>query len=373
MVLRRAGVLAGFSSSLLAFALAALGGCAETAEAAQPTAIHEGGVIADDAPPPDRRVIADDALPDRAAMVAETGSGEDGSPGRDGDMEIDAGRAVDADGGIAIDAGRAVDADGDAPAALRCNGYEALCDRPFDQVVFATTHNSMSNADDGWLIPNQMHPIFRQLEDGVRAFLIDTYSYLGAGYLCHQSCLLGNKPLIPALTEIARFLQDHRNEVLALDIEDHLGATETDDAFRTSGLAAFVYTHAAGEAWPTLRNMIASGHRVFVGAEMGGPPPAWYHHFYDLAWDTPYTFRNATEFSCAENRGSRNNALFLLNHWIENPIASEDLSRTANARDVLLGRARQCQMESGRLPNFIAVNHYSVGDLFAVVRELNGL
>jgi hypothetical protein len=62
-----------------------------------------------------------------------------------------------------------------------------------------------------------------------------------------------------------------------------------------------------------------------------------------------------------------------LNHWLENPLPDENLSRMANARDVLLNRARQCQMESGKLPNFVAVSHYAVGDLFAVVRELNGL
>jgi hypothetical protein len=44
-----------------------------------------------------------------------------------------------------------------------------------------------------------------------------------------------------------------------------------------------------------------------------------------------------------------------------------------SAHDVLLGRAQQCRTESGKFPNVVAVNHYAVGDLFAVVRELNGL
>ena len=258
-------------------------------------------------------------------------------------------------------------------SGMRCNGDEALCDRRFDEVVFPATHNAMSNADDGWVVPNQTHPMLRQLQDGIRAMLIDTYSNLGTGYLCHSSCLIGSRKLVDALSEMADFLRAHPNEVLTLVIEDHLSAADTETAFVASGLVDFVYIHPSGAAWPTLRTMIASGHRVVVGAEMGQPPPAWYHHFYDLAWDTPYTFKSVSEFSCAQNRGVRTNALFLLNHWIENPFPSEQLSQIANAHDTLLGRARQCQQESGKLPNFVAVNHYSVGDLFQVVRELNGL
>jgi hypothetical protein len=262
----------------------------------------------------------------------------------------------------------------DAPG-MRCNGYQELCDRRFDQVVFPAAHNAMSNADDGWVFPDQTHSIARQLDDGIRAMLIDTYSYLGSSYLCHTSCLLGNKKLADALGEMATFLRAHPNEVLTLDIEDHLSAADTEAAFVSSGLAEFVYVHPsdAGAPWPTLRTMIESGHRVLVGAENGQPPPPWFHHFYDLAWDTPYTFKTTADFSCAQNRGVRTNALFLLNHWLENPLPDETLSQTANAHDTLLGRARQCQRESGKLPNFVAVNHYSTGDLFQVVRELNGL
>jgi hypothetical protein len=273
----------------------------------------------------------------------------------------------------AFDAGPDRDAGGADASGIRCNGYEALCDRRFDEVVFPTTHNAMSNADDGWVVPNQTHPMLRQLQDGIRAMLIDTYSNVGTGYLCHSSCLIGSKKLVDALSEMADFLRTHPNEVLTLVIEDHLSAADTETAFVASGLVDFVYVHPSGAEWPTLRTMVTSGHRVVVGAEMGQPPPAWYQNFYDLAWDTPYTFQSVSDFSCAENRGMRTHALFLLNHWIENPFPSEQLSQTANARDTLLGRARQCQTESGKLPNFVAVNHYSVGDLFQVVRELNGL
>jgi hypothetical protein len=255
--------------------------------------------------------------------------------------------------------------------ALRCNGHPALCDRRLDQVVFPATHNSMSSADDGWLAPNQTHTIKRQLEDGVRALLIDTHAWRGGSYLCHSICEIGNRPLVDGLRDIAAFLRGNPNEVLVLIIEDGVSPADTETAFKASGLAELVYVRAG--AWPTLRQMIAANQRLVVTAENGRPPPAWYHHVWDLAWDTPYSFKSTADFSCKQNRGSRANDLFLLNHWLENPLPTEGQSATANAREVLLGRARQCQTESGKLPNFVAVNHYSVGALFEVVRILNGL
>jgi hypothetical protein len=48
-------------------------------------------------------------------------------------------------------------------------------------------------------------------------------------------------------------------------------------------------------------------------------------------------------------------------------------AKVANAYDVLYGRAVQCQQEAGQLPNFLAVDFYEQGDLFAAVRALNGL
>jgi hypothetical protein len=258
-------------------------------------------------------------------------------------------------------------------AAMLCNGHQALCDRRFDQVVFPAAHNAMSSADAGWLWPNQTHGIRRQLDDGVRALLIDTHVWRAGAYLCHNACELGNQPLVDGLAEIAGFMRENPHEVLALLIEDGVPAPETERAFVQSGLGDLVYAHGAAGEWPTLRTMIASGRRLLVTAENGRPPPGWYHHLWDLAWDTPYSFRSQAELSCRQNRGVRSNRLFLLNHWVENPLPNPVLSRGANAREVLLGRARQCQAESGKLPNFVAVNHYSIGDLFAVVRELNRL
>lgn len=63
-----------------------------------------------------------------------------------------------------------------AAAPTRCNGSAALCDRRLDQVVLAGTHNSYAAADQpGWYFPNQRRTITRQLDDGIRALLLDVH------------------------------------------------------------------------------------------------------------------------------------------------------------------------------------------------------
>ncbi len=169
-----------------------------------------------------------------------------------------------------------------------CNGYAKLCDRTLDDVAFPAAHNAMSAAElPGWYAPNQRRGIPRQLDDGVRAFLIDTHygikrtsgpvltdlergatrarstsavkqqlgpegakqfrslqrrstrSAARAGtrgvYLCHVVCELGSTPLTQALGWFKEFLDTHPDEVVVLFIEDDVSPEDTAKAFEESG------------------------------------------------------------------------------------------------------------------------------------------
>ena len=70
--------------------------------------------------------------------------------------------------------------DPSAPKVGRCNGHAALCDRRLDEVAMLGTHNAMAAADEpGWLFAAQDAGIPQQLEDGVRACMIDTHYGVG--------------------------------------------------------------------------------------------------------------------------------------------------------------------------------------------------
>ena len=269
-----------------------------------------------------------------------------------------------------------------ASTALLCNGSAALCDRTFDTVTLAGTHNSMSNEDEGWSIPNQRHGLGEQLDDGVRAMLIDSHDWddgsgTTAPYLCHGYCELGAIPLVDALTTVRTFLDDHPGEVMAFIVEDYVTVDETVDAFDAADVTRLTYTATPGqldgsEPWPTLGAMIADDQRLLVTSENQGPPPDWYQHAWDLYVDTPYSFTSVDDFTCDVNRGSADSPLFLLNHWLEDPVSRDDLAAEANTWDVLYGRATECAAAFGRNPNIVAVDWYDEGALFDVVDALNG-
>ncbi|MEI8359779.1 MAG: hypothetical protein WCH13_14985 [Deltaproteobacteria bacterium] len=253
-----------------------------------------------------------------------------------------------------------------------CNGHAELCDRTFDEVAFAGSHNSMSNSDEGWLLPNQVHGLADQLEQGIRVFLIDTHEYQGRTWLCHEYCELGKLPLVDALGIFRDFMESHPDAVLSMVIRNGISNAATEAAFVESGLVRYVYTHPEGEPWPTLRQMIDADTRLLVMAEAAGPPPAWYQYAYDLSWDTPYFFTSPAEFSCDLNRGNRDNPLFQVNHWLSTPFAEPESAEQVNVFDVLWPRVERCRAESGRIPNFVAVDFVSIGDLVPVVDKLNG-
>lgn len=254
-----------------------------------------------------------------------------------------------------------------------CNGHPELCDRNFDEVVFPATHNAMSNAEEDWLFPNQNVGIRAQLVDGIRTFLFDIHEQAGEIQLCHASCWLGSRLLIDAMNKIDSFLRANPQEVITLLFEDHVPSEQIVEVLEETGLTELLYIHDDEEPWPTLREMIDHDTRLVVAAETAGPPPQWFHHLWSIGWDTSYEFASVDEFHCEANRGSKDGALFLVNHWILDPLPSSNTAEVSNSYEVLMKRIHECKSRWDRLPTFIAVDHYDVGDLLEVVEVLNGL
>lgn len=261
-----------------------------------------------------------------------------------------------------------------ATESTGCNGHDVLCDRRLDEVTLPGTHNSMSNADAGWVFPNQQHGLTQQLQDGVRAFMLDTHELDGEAYLCHTFCDLGSQPLSEGLGEIEAFLEDNPREVVLVIFQDGISVEATVAVMDEVGLSDRVWAWSdPSAALPTLGALVDADRRLIVGAESSAPPPAWYHHAWDLVADTPYSFDSLDSFSCADHRGTESSPLFLVNHWLSVPLPTEEGARDANAAEVLGARARQCEAERNRRITFLAVDFYNHGDLFAVVDELNGV
>lgn len=302
-----------------------------------------------------------------------------------------------------------------------CNGHAELCDRRLNDVCFATTHNSMSAADiETWMFPNQERGIRAQLTDGVRGFLIDIHSGQPVGdrvktiledegaamkkyeevlgkegvdaamrvrnhmvgkesgerdvYLCHGFCELGAMRFTEALEVMREFLVENPNEVLIIVIQDEgVPPAEVAACFEKSGLDEFVYRGLMASPWPTLRTLVATDQRVLVFAENEAEGVAWYHSVWDAFQETPYLFKDPSEFSNRPNRGGKTGSLLLMNNWIATNPPKPSNAAIVNAYDSLLKRARACRRERGMMPNLLAVDFYATGDLIRVVDAMNGV
>lgn len=257
----------------------------------------------------------------------------------------------------------------------KCNGHEELCDRAFDAVAYPMTHNAMSNAEADWVLPNQNFGITRQLNDGIRGMMLDTYYEEGELLLCHMFCSAGSQPLVEGLEEITAFLEANPDEVVSIIFENYITHAQTAGAFEASGLIDFVYAHEIGEPWPTLGDLIAADTRLLVFQEKL-PADAefpWLMNVWDYAWETHFSAAAPEDFSCDSNRGNTDNPLFLLNHFLTAQIGGRPaLAEMVNYNPFFIDRANQCEDVSGDFANFIAVDFYDIGDLFEVVDELNG-
>lgn len=303
-----------------------------------------------------------------ASEATSSGGGSGSASGSEGSGSGGATSAAETDGTGGTS--------GTGGAELPCNGHADLCARTLAEVALPATHNSFSALDEGFapINANQISGVAQQLDDGIRGLLLDIYLDGGEIVLCHGPCFLGSTPHAEVLADLAAFLAANPREVVVIIYQDDVDPALVEAEYVAAGLDQLVWTWDGG-APPTLGAMIDAGTRLVVSAEVEGPPPAWYHHAWDLFWDTPYTFHSTDEFTCALNRGSEDNPLYLVNHWISTDadLPSQADAKTANAYDVLHGRIAGCRDEAGRMPNLVAVDFYEEGDLFAAVDALNGL
>lgn len=263
-----------------------------------------------------------------------------------------------------------------------CNGAPELCGRRYDQVSYPTTHNAFNYAygPQQYLFPNQQWPLTRQLEDGVRALMLDVHEYNGFNsahdgeiWVCHSVCWAGGEPLIDVLGEIRAFLDKNPSEVVTIIFENYVEAPAVVSAFDWSGLTPYAFAQPKGAEWPTLGQLIDQNKRLVVFTDSYGGSPSWLMPVWDYAVETHYANEHPSDMTCAYNRGNPANSLFIFNHFLTYPLGARRLAYQVNYNPFLVDRARQCQTETGKLPNFVTLDFYDMGDLMETVDQLNGL
>ena len=265
------------------------------------------------------------------------------------------------------------------PTSTACNGRDALCARAYDQVAFPGTHNAYSNVDESFGAPDQTYTMTRQLEDGVRVLHLEIYAFDDDAYLCHAVCPIGKKLLVDGFTEIRKFVDDHPRDVVTLLMESSNVTTDAiASALDASHLGRRLHVQRAGAPWPTLGELLSNGDRVvaFLADQTstgGGTYPALLGRW-DWTWETPWNNQTPADFTrCGADRGVMGNDLYVVDTYLEDQIIpTPDHAALVNDNPFLIERLLHCQAARGRPPNFVMVNYYEIGDLFADVDALNG-
>ena len=260
---------------------------------------------------------------------------------------------------------------------LPCNGDTALCHKGYDEVVYPTTHNSYSYVygHTQWWAPNQEFPIYRQLNDGIRAVELDVYDNEGTRVVYQAFPEIGFEEFAKVCGELTDFLDENPREVVTLFINSSVDPDLLEADMNAAGLFGYVYQHDHTGNWPTLLELIDSGKRlvIFAEDEQTGDAENWYPYAWSRITQTNRSYFDAEDFDC-ELENSSGNELFRVNHWVSIPIlgtANQAAAEEANAFSNLNTRALSCWQAEGHIPNFVVVDFYDTGDILAVADSLN--
>ncbi|PON82085.1 PLC-like phosphodiesterase [Trema orientale] len=287
---------------------------------------------------------------------------------------------------------------------------------PFNKYAFLTTHNSFAIENETLLggIPrftftNQEDSVTQQLNNGVRALMLDTYDFKGDVWLCHSiagqcheltafvrkystqliifvfaffNLINCNKKFIcerialhtylPLILEkcigtsyryteeIESFLSSNPSEVVTLILEDYVQAPKgLTNVFTKAGLMKYwfpVKKHAqSGQDWPLLSDMVAKNQRLIVFTSIQAKEQT-----------EGIAYRAESSPLDEESR-----SLVLVNYFQSAPVKEPTCEH--NSGD-LINMLRTCYGAAGnRWANFVAVDYYKVrGGAFQAVDTLNG-
>ncbi|MEA3450491.1 MAG: phosphatidylinositol-specific phospholipase C domain-containing protein [Bacteroidota bacterium] len=264
-------------------------------------------------------------------------------------------------------------------ALSQCNACVHLCDKRYNEVAYLTTHNAYNSREDGFKLPNQEWNITTQLNSGVRALMIDVYNESGQLEVYHAYKALGSKPFIDILKEIKIFMDENENEIVTIILECYASSDKIAIDFENSGLSKYLYTKNSDEEWKTLVQMIIDNTRLVVFSDKNDAQTGqeWYHYIWDYAVETHYSNNKKEDFSCDFNRGNDNvdnKDLFIINHFLTTSVAgvgNVNKSIEVNFNPYFLERVRDCQLKTGKMPNFITVDFYNLGNCREVVDIIN--
>ncbi|KAI5007797.1 hypothetical protein ZWY2020_008845 [Hordeum vulgare] len=268
---------------------------------------------------------------------------------------------------------------------------------PFNKYAFLTTHNSFSIRGEPShtgvpriTLYNQDDSVTDQLNNGVRALMLDVYDFRDNIWLCHSKggkCFdfTAFEPAIGTMMEVEAFLSANPSEIVTLILEDYVGSDHgLSKLFDSAGLTKYWFPVSSmprdGGDWPRVRDMIRRNHRLLVFTSDESKQRAeGIAYQWNFMVESQYGDGGMSSRACRRRAESldldnRTRSLVLVNYFHTVPLrVTACVEHSLGLADVL----RVCHAAAGnRWANFLAVDYYKRSDgggVFEATDMLNGM
>ena len=264
--------------------------------------------------------------------------------------------------------------------------YEINRNRRYDEISWLITHNAYNNRVDG---PggfclgggNQERSILRQLQDGVRSFMVDMYRVNGKYRLKHGSpntCMMNAENFNRILYN---WIKDHPLDIITLHIEagDNFNRPDLENVFlgRQSGyrnLSSYIYNHkqfrsasrpngSGSDVYPTINEMLAQKKQLVIYVEKDVQSDLFQYEFSNTvqnlfrANQVDQLFNND---KFVRHRGVDHKTILTVNHFaVDSPFGTGDKNKSRSANQSVLQKAITAWWQFGRKPS-VAVDYYEM-------------
>ncbi|KAK7416419.1 hypothetical protein QQX98_005236 [Neonectria punicea] len=291
-------------------------------------------------------------------------------------------------------------------AATACNNSPSLCNRNYNNITHMGAHGSSflrEGTGSFAAAGNQYYNATVALDAGIRLLQAQVHKPSDTLRLCHTTCeLLDAGTLEDWLVIINSWMSRNPNDVVTLLLvnSDEAEASEFGSVFNSSGISELAYT-PSGEGpsgdWPTLNSMISNDTRVvsFITNIDASTEYPFLMPEFDYVFETSFEVDSLEGFNCTLDRPSSaddaasalsNNFLSLANHFKYQSLSTSlslyvpdvsniEIVNSANTtEDGNLGlHLQQCESEWGTAPNFVLVDLFEEGDVFAATDRMNDI
>lgn len=267
---------------------------------------------------------------------------------------------------------------------------------PFNKYAFLTTHNAFAieGEPSHTGVPrvtfnNQEDTVTDQLNNGVRALMLDTYDFQDDVWLCHSfkgQChdYTAFEPAIDTLKEIEAFLSANPSEIVTIILEDYVSAPNgLTKVFTDAGLKKYWFPLSSmpknGGDWPLVSDMVAKNQRLLVFTSVQSKEQSE-----GIAYQWNYMVENqygddGMKAGDCSNRGEssplsdKTKSLVLMNYFRSVPM--KPLACLQNSGDLSKMLQTCHDAAANRWANFVAVDYYKRsegGGSFQAVDVSNG-